>query len=67
MPIGRPKRRLPDSLTQHLSDPKVVAFKPRTTHRRLADRSSRSAQKLAVSVVTLIVVVLAGGHLMHAW
>ncbi len=67
MPRGRPKRRLSDSLTQHLSDPKVVAFKPRTAHRRPADRSSGSAQKVALSAMTLIVVVLAGGHLMHAW
>lgn len=67
MPLGRSKRRLPDSLTQHLSDPKVVAFKPRKAVRRPADRPSGSAQKLAVSAVTLIVIVLAVGHLVQAW
>lgn len=66
MPRGRSRRRLPDSLTQHLSDPKVVAFKPRPS-RRSPYRVSGSAQKIAVSVVTLIVIVLAGGHLLRAW
>lgn len=34
MRMGRSKRRLPDSLTQHLSDPKIVAFRPRTNQCR---------------------------------
>lgn len=66
MRMGRLKRRLPDSLTQQLSDPKVVAFRPRPKRRGL-NRFSGSAQKIAVSVVTLIVIVLAGGHLLRAW
>jgi len=66
MPIGRPKRRLPDSLTQHLTDPKIVAFKPRI-NRRSPYRVSGLAEKLAVSAVTLTIVVLAGGHLFRAW
>jgi hypothetical protein len=66
MRLRRSKRRLPESLTQHLSDPKIVAFTPRP-RRRGSGRLSGSAQKIAVSVVTLIVVVLAGGHLLHAW
>ena len=61
---GRAKQRLPDSLTQHLSDPKVVAFKPR---RRSPYQLPKIAQKIAVSVVTLIVVVLAGGFLLRLW
>ncbi len=60
------KRKLPDSLTQHLSDPKVVAFKPRD-RRRSPSRVSGSAKKVAVSAVTLVVVVLAGGHLFGTW
>ncbi|MCJ2018350.1 hypothetical protein MKK84_13070 [Methylobacterium sp. E-065] len=67
MPIGRPKRRLPDSLTQHLTDPKIVALRPRTTKRNRPHQGSELAKKIALSAVTLIVVVLAGGHLMHAW
>jgi hypothetical protein len=63
---GRTKRRLPDSLTQHLSDPKIVALRPRT-RRRGPYLLPGSAQKIAVSVVTLIVIVLAGGHLLRAW
>lgn len=67
MPIGRSKRRLPDSLTQHLSDPKVVAFRPRTTKQSELHRGSEPAKKVALSAVTLAVVVLAGGHLLHLW
>lgn len=63
----RLKRRLPDSLTQHLSDPKIVALRPRTTSRRNTYRVSGLAQKVAISAVTLIVLVLAGGHLLRAW
>jgi hypothetical protein len=65
MPRGPSKRRLPDSLTQHLSDPKIVAIKPRTTNRRGARRGSGLAQKIAVSAVTLIVLSLAGGYLLR--
>lgn len=64
--MRRTKRRLPDSLTKHLSDPKIIALKPRTRRRR-PYRGSDLAQKIAVSVVTLIVIVLAGGHLLRAW
>lgn len=64
--MRRMKRKLPDSLTQHLSDPKVVAFRPRPKQRE-PNRLSRLAQKITVSVVTLIVIVLAGGHLLRAW
>lgn len=67
MPIGRSKRRLPESLTQHLSDPKVVAFRPRTTKQSGSHRGSVSAKKAALSAVTFAVVVLAGGHLLHLW
>jgi hypothetical protein len=67
MPIGRSKHKLPDSLTQHLSDPKVVAFRPRTTKQSGSHRGSESAKKVALSAVTLAVVVLAGGHLLHLW
>ncbi len=66
MARGRSKRRLPDSLTQHLSDPKIIALKPRASRRR-PYRVSGSAEKFAVSAVALIIVVLAGGHLLHAW
>ena len=66
MPNGRSKRRLPDSLTHHLSDPKIVALRPRTIRRR-PNRRSGSMKKLAVSAVTLTIVVLAGGHLLQAW
>lgn len=64
--MRRTRPKLPDSLTQHLSDPKVVAFRPRPS-RRSPNRFSGSAQKIAVSVVTLIVVVLAGGFLLRLW
>lgn len=64
--MRRTKRKLPDSLTQHLSDPKIVAFRPRPRQRN-AYRVSGSAQQIAISAVTLIVVVLAGGHLLGAW
>lgn len=63
---GRSKPRLPDSLTQHLSDPKIVAFRPRVSRRRSYSLSG-SVQKLALSAVTLIILVLAVGHLMRAW
>lgn len=66
MPIGRPRRRLPDSLTQHLTDPKIVAFKPRD--RKLTQRQgSERAKQIGLSAVTLIIVVLASGHLLRAW
>ncbi|MGH1588017.1 hypothetical protein ACRBEV_06265 [Methylobacterium phyllosphaerae] len=64
--MRRTKPKLPDSLTQHLSDPKVVAFRPRTS-RRDPYRFSGSAQKMAVSAVTLAIIVLAGGYLLHFW
>ena len=63
---ARSKRRLPDSLTQHLSDPKIIALRPRTS-RHSPYRVSGSAQKFAVSAVTLTVVVLAGGYLLRLW
>jgi hypothetical protein len=63
---GRSKRRLPDSLTRHLSDPKIVVLKSRDRRRRQHQGSERT-KKVALSAVTLIVVVLAGGHLLHAW
>jgi hypothetical protein len=64
--MRRTKRRLPDSLTQHLSDPKIVAFRPRAK-RRSPFRVSRLTEKLAVSAVTLIIIVLAGGYLLRLW
>ena len=64
--VRRKKRKLLDSLTQHLSDSKILAFKPRASQRR-AYGMSASAEKIALSVVTLIVLVLAGGHLFGAW
>ena len=67
MPRGPSKRRLPDSLTQHLSDPKIVALKPRTKNRRGTHRGSGLSQKIDVSVVTLIVLVLAGGYILRLW
>lgn len=67
MPLGRSKRRLPDSLTQHLSDPKIVAFRPRATKQSGSHRGSESVKKVALSAVTLAVVVLAGGHLLYLW
>ena len=62
---GRTKRRLPNSLTQHLSNPKIVALRPRT--RRRSAYHVPGLEKVAVTIVTLIVVVLAGGHLLRAW
>lgn len=64
--MRRTKPKLPNSLTQHLSDPKVVAFRPRD-RRRSRYRLSNLTQKIAISVVTLVVIVLAGGHLLRAW
>lgn len=66
MPRGRSKRRLPDSLTQHLSDPKIVALRPRSRERS-PNRAPGSVHKAAVSAVTVIVIVLAGGHMLHVW
>lgn len=66
MCMGRSKRRLPDSLTQHLSDPKIVAFRPRN-RRRGVFQGSEAAKKIGISAVTLIVVVLAGGYLLRLW
>jgi len=63
---GRSKRRLPDSLTKHLSDPKILALRPRTSWQSLY-RASGSAEKFASSAVTLTVIVLAGGYLLHVW
>ena len=60
------KRKLPDSLTQHLTDPKIVAFRPRASQRS-SYRVSGSAEKVAVSAVTLVVVVLAGGRMLGLW
>jgi hypothetical protein len=66
MAWGRSERRLPNSLTQHLTDPKIVAFEPRP-QRRASYRLPAMAQKVAISAVTIVVVVLAGGHLLRAW
>jgi hypothetical protein len=63
---GRSKRGLPDSLTQHLSDPKIVILKTRNSRRR-AYRVSGAKQKFAVSAVNLTIIVLAGGHLLRVW
>ena len=63
---GRSKRRLPDSLTQHLTDPKIVALKP-PSRRHSPYRVSGLAEKFAVSSLTLTILVLAGGHLLRAW
>lgn len=64
--FGLSRRRLPDSLTQHLSDPKIVVLQTRRDRRR-PSRASETARKVAVSAVTLTIIVLAGGHLLHAW
>ena len=64
--MSRRKRKLPDSLTEHLSDPKILAFKPRPSKGR-AYGMSASAEKIGLSVVTLIVLVLAGGYLLGVW
>lgn len=66
MRMGRSKRRLPDSLTQHLSDPKIVAFRPRTNQRR-ANLRTEASNRFYLSIVTLTVVVLAGGYLLRFW
>lgn len=63
--MRRTKRRLPDSLTQHLSDPKIVAFRPRARQRNPYLLSGMS-EKLVVSAVTLITIVL-GGYLLRLW
>ena len=62
----RSKRRLPDSLTQHLSDPKIVALRPRADRRRASLRTE-ATNKVYLSIVTLTVVVLAGGYLLRLW
>ena len=71
MPKGRrrsdlSRRPLPDSLTQHLSDPKGRIAKTPDGRRR-PYRLSGAAKGLAVSIVTIGIIVLAGGHLVHAW
>lgn len=63
---GRTKRRLPDSLTRYLSDPKIVILKP-ANDRRPAYSASGATKRFAVSAVTLSIIVLAGGHLLRAW
>ncbi|SFM24002.1 hypothetical protein SAMN05192568_1023106 [Methylobacterium pseudosasicola] len=60
------KRRLPDSLTQHLSDPKIVAFRSRADQRR-ANHRTEATKRFYLSIVTLIVLVLAGGYLLRLW
>ena len=63
---GRSKRRLSKSLIQQLADPKIVTLRP--GNRRRSSYSLPSlAQKIAFSVVTLIVILPAGGHLLRAW
>jgi hypothetical protein len=57
---------LPESLTQHLSDPKIRVLKTPDGRRR-SDRAAGVVRKVLISLVTLAVLVLAGGHLVHAW
>jgi hypothetical protein len=67
---GASKRALPESLTQHLSDPKIHILRTPDGRRRPSRASGRAAEagrKVLISLVTLAVLVLAGGHLVHAW
>ncbi|MCJ2056160.1 hypothetical protein MKL09_06315 [Methylobacterium sp. J-048] len=69
MPKGRRElsnRSLPESLTRHLSDPKGKIAKTPDGRRR-PYRLSGAAMGLATSVVTLVIIVLAGGHVLRAW
>lgn len=64
--FGSSRRRLPESLTQHLSDPKIVILEPRSGGRH-SPPMTESKKKVLLSAVTLTIIVLAGGHLLHAW
>lgn len=66
MRMGRSKQRRPERSSQPLSDPKVVVLRPRN-RRRGANLGSESARRLAVSAVTLTIIVLAGGYLLRVW
>ncbi|MHC2104216.1 MULTISPECIES: hypothetical protein [unclassified Methylobacterium] len=57
---------MPESLTQHLSDPKIRVLKTPDGRRR-SFRAAGAVRKVLVSLVTLAVLVLAGGHLVNAW
>lgn len=63
---GASKRALPESLTQHLSDPKIHILRTPDGRRR-PSRAAEAGRKVLISLVTLAVLVLAGGHLVHAW
>jgi hypothetical protein len=63
---GASKRTLPESLTQHLSDPKIHVLRTPDSRRR-PSRAAGRVRKVLISLVTLTVLVLAGGHLVHAW
>lgn len=63
---GASKRALPESLTQHLSDSKIRVLKTPDGRRR-SHRAAGVVRKVLISLVTLAVLVLAGGHLVHAW
>jgi hypothetical protein len=63
---GSSRRALPESLTQHLTDPKVRVLRTPDGRRR-PSRAAGAVRKVAISLVTLAVIVLAGGHLVHAW
>ncbi|MCJ2124184.1 hypothetical protein [Methylobacterium sp. J-077] len=63
---GASQRPLPESLTQHLSDPKIRVLKTPDGRKR-PSRAAGAVRKVCISIVTLAVIVLAGGHLVHAW
>lgn len=63
---GSSRRGLPESLTQHLLDPKIHVLRTPDGRRR-PYRAAGWVRKVLVSAVTLAVLVLAGGHLVHAW
>ena len=63
---GAPKGGLPESLTRHLSEPRArISRTPDGRRRRY--RAAGTVRKVLITVVTLAVLVLAGGHLVHAW
>ncbi|MCJ2092191.1 hypothetical protein MKK67_06730 [Methylobacterium sp. J-072] len=66
MRMGRSKHRLSESPTQHVSDPKIVALRPRN-RRRSPYPGAEAAKKIGFSAVTLFVVVLASGYLLRLW
>lgn len=60
------KAQATDSLTQHLSNPKIAFLRPHANTSHNIDRGSESAEKFAVSVVTLIAVVAGWQLLLQA-